>query len=60
MRVEIPHDIDVAAVLRVALQRGTKIASLNPVKLSLEDYFMSQVAPDTKSEIIGQTTLPAE
>jgi hypothetical protein len=26
VRVEIPHDVDIAAVLKVALQRGTKIA----------------------------------
>jgi hypothetical protein len=58
--VEIPHDIDVGAVLKVALQQGTKIASLNPVKMSLEDYFMAQVASDTQSEMNEQASISAE
>ena len=60
VRVEISHDTDVGAVLQVALQRGTKIVSLNPVKMSLEDYFMSQVAPDTKSEMNEPASISAE
>ena len=60
VRVEISQDTDVGAVLLVALQRGTKIVSLNPVKMSLEDYFMSQVAPDTKSEMNEQASISAE
>jgi ABC-2 type transport system ATP-binding protein len=60
VRVEIPHDIEVAPVLKVALQRGAKISSLNPLKMSLEDYFMSQVAPDTKAEVNGPASISAE
>ncbi len=44
VRVEIPHEGDVAAVLGKVLQTGAKIVSVNPVKMSLEDYFLVKVA----------------
>lgn len=43
VRVEIGHEADIQQVIGLILKRGGKISSLNPVKLSLEDYFMTQV-----------------
>ena len=60
VRVEIPHDTEVAAVLRVAVQRGAKVVSVNPVKMSLEDYFMYQVGPDPKPAEKGRAPTAAE
>jgi ABC-2 type transport system ATP-binding protein len=57
VRFEIPPGTEVAAVLKVAVQGGGKIASLNPVKMSLEDYFLSQVAPG--AEPAGNVRTPA-
>jgi ABC-2 type transport system ATP-binding protein len=45
VRLEIPTEADVATVLEVSLRRRAKILSVNPVKMSLEDYFMAHVAP---------------
>ncbi len=49
VRFQIPAETDVATVLNLTLLHGAKIVSLNPVKLSLEDYFLAQVAatPET-------------
>jgi ABC-2 type transport system ATP-binding protein len=48
-RLEIPEEHDVARALNVALRLGVKIVSLNPVKMSLEDYFLARIedAPGT-------------
>jgi ABC-2 type transport system ATP-binding protein len=48
-RLEIPEEPDVARALNVALRLGVKIVSLNPVKMSLEDYFLARIedAPGT-------------
>lgn len=48
-RLEIPEEPDVARALNVALRLGAKIVSLNPVKMSLEDYFLARIedAPGT-------------
>ena len=48
VRVEIPKESDVPAVLGKILQAGTRIVSVNPIKMSLEDYFLAQVAKDTR------------
>ncbi|MGO9269633.1 MAG: ATP-binding cassette domain-containing protein [Terriglobia bacterium] len=42
-RFEIPEDGDVAAFLDAALRTGARVVSLNRVKQSLEDYFISKV-----------------
>lgn len=44
VRLEIPTDTDLSEVLESILRAGCKIASLNPVKMSLEDYFLSRVS----------------
>jgi ABC-2 type transport system ATP-binding protein len=43
VRLEIPAESDLSATLDRALRLYTRIVSVNPVKVSLEDYFMTQV-----------------
>jgi len=52
VRLEIPEESEVLKVLDIALRRGAKIVSMNPVKMSLEDYFLAQVtaSPDATLE----------
>jgi ABC-2 type transport system ATP-binding protein len=40
----LPAECDVHRILDLALHRGARIVSLNPVRMSLEDYFLRQVA----------------
>ena len=42
--IQVPKESDVPAVLERVLGSGAKIISLNPVKVSLEDYFLAQLA----------------
>lgn len=44
VRLEIPAKEDVPAVLEKVVRARAKIVSLNPVKASLEDYFLAQIA----------------
>ena len=54
VRLEISDENNIERVLAIALQNRVKVASLNPVKLSLEDYFMAKVAEATEpSEVRG-------
>jgi ABC-2 type transport system ATP-binding protein len=48
VRVEIPKELDVEAALAKILQAGVKVVSVNPVKMSLEDYFMERVGRDSR------------
>ena len=43
VRLELPADSDVDAVLTTAIRAGAHVARLNPVKVSLEDYFMVHI-----------------
>ena len=43
VRVEVPQEADVSKLLERALHHGTKVISLSPIKLSLEDYFLAQM-----------------
>jgi ABC-2 type transport system ATP-binding protein len=43
VRLELPAESDLSATLERALRLRTRIVSVNPVKASLEDYFMTQV-----------------
>jgi ABC-2 type transport system ATP-binding protein len=47
VRVEIPKESDVSAALGKILQAGVEVVSVNPVKMSLEDYFMERVGRDS-------------
>jgi ABC-2 type transport system ATP-binding protein len=42
VRLELPAESDIGRVLALAIRYGARIVSLNPVKMSLEDYFMAQ------------------
>jgi len=44
VRLEIPTGTELTQVLETVLRAGCKITSLNPVKMSLEDYFLSRVS----------------
>jgi len=44
VRLEIPEEAEITKVLALALSHKAKIVSLNPVKMSLEDYFLAQVS----------------
>lgn len=48
VRVEIPNESDVSAVLVRILQSGAEVLSVNAVKMSLEDYFMEQLGKDAR------------
>ena len=43
VRLELDGNVEIAEVLGTALGVGARIVALNPVKVSLEDYFMSRV-----------------
>ena len=44
VRIEVGEESNVPEVLGLLLQSRTKIVSVNPVKMSLEDYFLSQIS----------------
>jgi ABC-2 type transport system ATP-binding protein len=43
VRLEVPAESDVARVLALVVRHTAKIVSVNPVKMSFEDYFMAQM-----------------
>lgn len=48
VRLEFGSEYDTNRLLELALSCGVRIVSLNPVKSSLEDYFMAQVGAATE------------
>jgi ABC-2 type transport system ATP-binding protein len=46
VRLQIPEEVGIAKVLELALRSTVRVVSLNPVKMSLEDYFLAHVSPD--------------
>jgi ABC-2 type transport system ATP-binding protein len=46
VRVEIAEEAALAKVMDTILRRGVQVVSLNPVKMSLEDYFLAQMADE--------------
>jgi ABC-2 type transport system ATP-binding protein len=46
MRLEIQEEASIEKILSICLRAKVKVISLNPVKMSLEDYFLSKVSPD--------------
>jgi ABC-2 type transport system ATP-binding protein len=46
VRLEIHDDANIERVLEICLRAKVKVVSLNPVKMSLEDYFLSKVSSD--------------
>ena len=54
VRLEIGDENNIEKVLAIALRNRVKVASLNPVKMSLEDYFLAKVsAAEEQSEVRG-------
>ena len=51
VRIEVGEEASVPEVLNLLLQSKTRIISVNPVKMSLEDYFLSQVS-DAEAKVI--------
>jgi len=49
VRLEIREEANTEMVLAISLRAKAKVISVNPVKMSLEDYFMAKVSP-TKTE----------
>ena len=43
VRLEVPAEHDVTTILDRALHLGARVVSVNPVKISLEDYFISKL-----------------
>lgn len=60
VRVEIAEESEVPKALEATLRRGVKILSLNPVKMSLEDYFLAKVASSTEEARDESITLHVE
>jgi len=48
VRLEISEESNIEKALAIALGGKTKVVSLNPVKMSLEDYFLSKVSAADK------------
>ncbi len=60
VRLQIGEESNIEKVLALALRGKAKVVSLNPVKMSLEDYFMakvsqSEVGPNESSGAHGST-----
>lgn len=54
VRVEVPAESDLPRVLGLAVRHAAKIVSLNPVKMSLEDYFLAQTGATPNASQSGQ------
>jgi ABC-2 type transport system ATP-binding protein len=46
VRLEIQEEASIEKILSICLRAKVKVISLNPVKMSLEDYFLSKISPD--------------
>jgi hypothetical protein len=50
VRLEVPEETEVQRTLEIILRGGTKLISVNPVKRSLEDYFLESVGAEAVEE----------
>ena len=50
MRLEIPEESQVQGTLEVILRSRAKLISVNPVRRSLEDYFLQKVGAGAVEE----------
>jgi ABC-2 type transport system ATP-binding protein len=50
VRLEIPQESEVQRTLEIILRGRTKLISVNPVKRSLEDYFLQKVGAEAVDE----------
>ncbi len=51
VRLEIADEANVSKALETVLKLGSKVVSVNPVKLSLENYFLEKVGKVTPSKL---------
>jgi hypothetical protein len=54
VRLEIPQESEVQRTLEIILRGGTKLISVNPVKRSLEDYFLQRVGAEAGDESMSR------
>ncbi|HEV2493080.1 MAG TPA: ATP-binding cassette domain-containing protein [Terriglobia bacterium] len=59
VRFTLPAECDPGQALALALHQGARIVSVNPVKMSLEDYFLKQVGRGSSPES-GQPQAPSQ
>lgn len=57
VRLQISKEMEVSAVLRAALDSRARIVALNPIKVSLEDYFVSRVGKRDGHAVADSTRL---
>ncbi len=50
VRIEFPAEVETSTVLNIALRSGARVISLNPVKASLENYFMARIQKQPEAE----------
>jgi hypothetical protein len=48
VRLQIATEANMERALEFALRAKAKVISLNPVKMSLEDYFLAKVSPSSR------------
>jgi len=58
VRLELRADSNAATILEIALHAGASIVSFNPIKLSLEDYFLTKVEGSSASTSARSGSLP--
>jgi hypothetical protein len=56
VRLEVTAESDVPRILALAVRHAGKIVSLNPVKMSLEDYFLAQTGTTPNASPRGDAT----
>ncbi|MGH9454368.1 MAG: hypothetical protein ACRD2O_10420, partial [Terriglobia bacterium] len=50
VRIEFPAEVETSILLDIALRSRARVISLNPVKASLEDYFMARIQKGPEAE----------
>ncbi|HUY15439.1 MAG TPA: ABC transporter ATP-binding protein [Terriglobia bacterium] len=59
VRIEFPAEVETGTVLNIALRSGARVISVNPLKVSLEDYFMARIQKAPEAESTG-SAIPAK
>jgi len=49
VRLEIHEEASIEKILEISLRNKAKVVSLNPIKMSLEDYFMARVGNNSSA-----------
>jgi len=51
VRLEVPEEKEVHRTLEIILRSNTRLISVNPVKRSLEDYFVEKIGGGAVEEV---------